>query len=312
MNNFLNIKIVFMGTPAIAASLLERLLQEGFTVIAVIAQPDAPVGRRGEIVPVPTKIVARNHGIPVIQPESMKADYGFINDFHCDLVVTLAYGQIVPNAVLAWPRLGCLNVHGSLLPALRGAAPMQYALINGLTTTGFTLMGMAEKMDAGPIYAQVKVPILDNDDYGTLASRMSEAINENIPKLLNDYIYGKFPAIAQDESQATFAYSIKPAQERLDINLPIVKFGSYVRGLAPEPGAYILDGEIKVKILSGTTYDELVASELGTVTLEGGKLLLQLIDGRYAIETLQWPGKRIMGYRDFINGNRHVLGHIWR
>lgn len=312
MNNFRNIKIVFMGTPTIAANLLERLLREGFNVIAVIAQPDAPVGRSRDAVPVPTKIVAQKHGIPVMQPESMKTDHAFIKDFACDLVVTLAYGQIVPKAVLEWPRLGCLNVHGSLLPSLRGAAPMQYALINGLTTTGFTLMGMAEKMDAGPIFAQVPVPIHENDDYGTLSDRMSQAINEHIPNLLKEYIADDLAAIPQNDNLATFAYSIKPAQERLDINLPMAAFANYVRGLAPEPGAYVLDGEVKVKILSGRPYDENIVSALGTVMLVGGKLLLQLSDGRYAIETLQWPGKRAMAQRDFINGHRHVVGHVWR
>jgi len=305
-------RIVFMGTPTIAASLLKTIIQEGFPIVALIAQPDAPVGRKKELLPVPTKEIAMKHGIPVYQPESIRKDHEFIKTFPCDLIVTLAYGQIVPDEVLNWPRRGCLNVHGSLLPALRGAAPIQYALFNGLKETGITLMGMVAKMDAGAMYAQVTVPIEPSDNHATLSDRMSRSINTHIPTLLKQYLDGKLVGMPQDETKVTFAPSVKPEQERLDVNWPLEKFSNYIRGLAPAPGAYVLDGDDKIKLLKGHKHDDSVVGPLGLVSFEDKVLLLQLRDGRYAIETLQWPSKRVMDAQAFVNGNRHVIGHLWR
>jgi methionyl-tRNA formyltransferase len=305
-------RIVFMGTPEIAASLLETLLGAGFNLVALIAQPDAPVGRQGNIVPVPTKQVALKHGIKVYQPESIRKEFGFINDFGCDLIVTLAYGQIIPDQVLAWPTIKALNVHGSLLPQLRGAAPIQYALIHGLEKTGFTLMEMVSKMDAGPMFAKREVDICPDDDYGSLRTKISQLIKREVPDLLIDFIDGRLAPIEQIESEATFAPSIKKEQEHLNIDLPKRDFINYVRALAPAPGGYLLDEDLRVKLLKTRHYDEQLINPIGHVSIEDHNLVLQLCDGRLLVETLQWPGRRPVAGPEFVNGHRDIAGHLWK
>jgi methionyl-tRNA formyltransferase len=305
-------RIVFMGTPEIAASLLQTLLESGFNVVAVVAQPDAPVGRAGNIVPVPTKQVALKHGLKVYQPESIRKEYAFIHNFGCDLIVTLAYGQIIPDPVLAWPTIKALNVHGSLLPKLRGAAPIQYALIQDVKKTGITLMEMVSQMDAGSMYAQRELDIEPDDDNGSLRARISRLIDQSIPDLLIDFLNGKLQPITQNENEATFAPSIKKEQEHLNLDLPTRQFIGFVRALSPTPGGYLLDGDLRVKILKTHFHDDLTTHAKGYVSIEGHHLLLQLSDGRLAVEVIQWPGRRPVSGREFVNGHHDVDGQLWK
>ncbi len=301
-----------MGTPEIAASLLETLLKGGFNIVGVIAQPDAPVGRKGTIVPVPTKRVANQYGVKVWQPASIRQDYSFIHDFSCDLIVTLAYGQIIPDPVLAWPTIKALNVHGSLLPKLRGAAPIQYALIQGLQRTGITLMEMVAAMDAGPMYAQRELDIHPDEDYGSLRTRISRLIDQEVPGLLLDFLAGRLIPVAQAPDAVTFAPSIKKEQEHLNVELKTRHFIDFVRALAPTPGGYLLDGDLRVKILKARQHDRLINHPVGQVSIEDQSLVLQLHDGRITIETIQWPGGRPMSGREFANGHHDVAGRLWK
>lgn len=305
-------KVVFMGTPEIAASLLETLINGQFNIVAVIAQPDASFGRRNLLMKAATKIIAEKYDIPIFQPTSIRIDHDFINHLDADLIVTLAYGQIVPDAVLKWPKYRPLNVHGSLLPRLRGAAPIQYALMHGFKETGFTLMEMVTQMDAGPMYAQIPVTILDDDNYETLRNRMSATINTFVPLLLKQYLNDELKGIPQDVAQVSFAPSIKIEQEHLNIGLSSRDFINYVRALAPSPGGYVLSNDERIKLLATKLYNTSIDNEIGTVHEQNGKLLLQLIDGNIEITLLQIPGKRPTIGHDFLNGHRHYLGHLWK
>ena len=154
-------RIIFMGTPEISSKVLEGLISNGYNVVAVIAQPDREVGRKKVLEPVPTKVVSKKYNIPVYQPVKIRKEYEFVRELNPDVIVTLAYGQIVPQGLLDIPKQGCINLHGSLLPKYRGAAPIQYALINNEKETGMTLMEMTKEMDAGGIYDVEKVVIKD-------------------------------------------------------------------------------------------------------------------------------------------------------
>ena len=168
-------RIIFMGTPDISAKVLKGLIEDGFNIVALIAQPDRPVGRKKILMPVPTKVVALEHNIPVFQPEKIRKEYEFVRELQPDVIVTLAYGQIVPQGLLDIPTIGCVNLHGSLLPKYRGAAPIQYALMNNDKVTGMTLMRMVKEMDAGEIYATEEI-VIDNEDNSTsLFKKMGEA-----------------------------------------------------------------------------------------------------------------------------------------
>ena len=311
--DFKQARIVYMGTPDLAASLLEKLIGEGFNIVALVAQPDAPIGRKALLAPVPTKVVAQTYHIPVYQPSSIREDHAFITTFDCDLILTLAYGQIVPDAVLNWPKLGALNVHGSLLPKLRGAAPIQYALMQGLKETGITLMRMVSRMDAGEMFAKSILPITPEDDYGSLKTKMSALINEHIPSLIKQYLAGKLIGRPQDESEATFAPSIKKEQEHLNIELSCQEFINFVRALAPEPGGYLLDDRgMRVKLFKVGYHDNHTDWEKGIVLVEGKRLLLQLGDGRLTIDALQLPGKRVMNATEFLLGHEKISGAVWK
>ena len=176
-------RILFMGTPQISAYVLNRMIQYGFNVVALVSQPDRPVGRKHVIMPTPTKEVATKYNIPVYQPEKIRRDYEFVRELNPDLIITLAYGQILPEGLLNIPSYGCLNLHGSLLPKYRGAAPIQYALINNEEYTGMSLMEMTKDMDAGRIYAtqSIKINEEDNDVKGFKSGMIMMAMRGGVP-----------------------------------------------------------------------------------------------------------------------------------
>ena len=204
-------KIVFMGTPDFSVPVLQRILHDGYEVIAVVTQPDRPVGRKRVMTPPPVKVEALKHNIPVYQPEKIRnrEDLDQILALEPDLIVTAAFGQILPKELLDAPKLGCINVHASLLPELRGGAPIHYAILEGKKQTGITIMYMAEKLDAGDILTQAAVEIAEDDNVGTLHDKLSaigsDLLSETLPKL----IAGELKGIPQDDAKATFASNIK-------------------------------------------------------------------------------------------------------
>ena len=303
------LNLLFMGTPEISAYVFEQMILDGYHFVGLVAQPDHPVGRKGIIEKVPTKVIAEKYNIPVFQPIKIRKDFSFMDNIKVDLVITLAYGQIVPQGFLDIPRFGCLNLHGSLLPKLRGASPVQTALINNEKVTGVTLMEMVAAMDAGRMYGKKEVNIEEDDNATSLFKKISEAAKDLVLELLPKYVNGELEGIPQDENEATFCSLIKPEQEKLDLSKDILEVYGYIRGLSDEPGAYLYLDNQKLKIFKVKIANDLVTAEVGTIVQADKRgLLLQCQNGQLAILELQKEGKKRMDYKAFINGNQNLLG----
>ena len=303
------LNLLFMGTPEISAYVFEQMILDGYHFVGLVAQPDHPVGRKGIIEKVPTKVIAEKYNIPVFQPIKIRKDFSFMDNLKVDLVITLAYGQIVPQGFLDIPRFGCLNLHGSLLPKLRGASPVQTALINNEKVTGVTLMEMVAAMDAGRMYGKKEVIIEEDDNATSLFKKISEAAKDLVLELLPKYINGELEGIPQDENEVTFCSLIKPEQEKLDLSKDILEVYGYIRGLSDEPGAYLYLDNQKLKIFKAKIANDLVTAEVGTIVQADKRgLLLQCQNGQLAILELQKEGKKRMDYKAFINGNQNLLG----
>ncbi len=304
-----NLKLVFMGTPEISAYVFEKMIEDGYHFVGLVAQPDHPVGRKGIIEKVPTKVIAEKYNIPVFQPIKIRDDYSFIDVIKPDLVITLAYGQIVPQGFLDKIPMGCLNLHGSLLPKYRGASPVQTALINNEEVTGVTLMEMVKAMDAGRMYAKKEVMIAEKDNATSLFNKIKEAAKDLVLEALPLYIKGELKGEEQDESLVTFCSTIKPEQEKLDLGLTANQIVGWVRGLSDEPGAYLYLNNLKLKIYKAKKVNEVVDHEVGEIVkADKNGLYFQAKDGQIAILELQKEGKKRMDYRSFVNGNQNLLG----
>ena len=304
-----DLNLLFMGTPEISAYVFEQMILAGYHFVGLVAQPDHPVGRKGVIEKVPTKVIAEKYGVPVFQPIKIRKDFSFMDNLKVDLVITLAYGQIVPQGFLDIPRFGCLNLHGSLLPKLRGASPVQTALINNEKVTGVTLMEMVAAMDAGRMYGKKEVIIDEEDNATSLFKKISEAAKDLVLELLPKYVNGELEGISQNEEEVTFCSLIKPEQEKLDLSKDILEVYGYIRGLSDEPGAYLYLDNQKLKIFKAKIANDLVTAEVGTIVQADKRgLLLQAKNGQLAILELQKEGKKRMDYKAFINGNQNLLG----
>lgn len=306
-----NDRIVFMGTPNIAANVLEALITNGFNVVGVIAQPDKPVGRKKILEPVPTKQIAMKYNIPCFQPVKIRHEYEFVNELKPDVIVTLAYGQIVPQGLLDIPSKGCINLHGSILPKYRGAAPVQYALKNGDKETGVTLMQMIDKMDAGVMYDVKKIIIDDNDNNTSLFNKIGECAKDLILEDLPKYLNGELKGIPQNEEEVTFCPSIKPEEEHIPSDLSCFEFVNYVRALSDVPGAFLLLDDLKFKILKAKLYsNDGTSNEYKIIKADKTGLVIQLKDGQVLLEMIQKQGKNVMDYKSFVNGERDLLDKV--
>ena len=308
------LRIIYMGTPDFGLPTL-KALNEKYNVVGVVCQPDKP-SNRGEVIYSPIKEYAIENGIKVFQPVKLNEDYYSILKENPNLIVTCAYGQIVPEDILKYPMYGCINIHASLLPKLRGGAPIHRAIMEGNKFTGVTIMKMANKLDAGDIIAQEKVEILDTDNAGTLHDKLSivgkDLALKTIPMIVNKTAtYTK-----QNESEATFAHIIKREDEKIDYGETSREVVNKIRGLNPWPGAYsILSGRI-VKIwnarISNNNY---VGCLNGQVThLYDDGIGVKTENGEVIITELQLEGKKRMDAATFMNGavnKDKLLGRIF-
>ena len=231
-------KIVFMGTATFSQAVLEMLIKEGYAIELVVTQPDRKVGRKKEIKMPEVKVVALEHNIPVFQPNKIKEDYKIIEEIQPDLIITAAYGQILPKGLLNIPTLGCINVHASLLPAYRGGAPVHQAIIDGNEYTGVTIMYMVSKMDAGDMIASCKEKIELDDTVGTLYDKLSIAGANLLKEVLPSILEGTNSRVKQDETLVTYAPTISHEDEHVDFNTTAFLTDCKIRGLNPWPGAY--------------------------------------------------------------------------
>lgn len=290
-----------------SAKVLEALISGGFNIVGVVAQEDQPVGRKAIITEVPTKVVAKAHNIPVYQPHKIRSDYEFVLQIKPDLILTMAYGQIVPQGLLDIPPMGALNLHGSLLPKYRGAAPIQRAIMNGEKETGVTLMEMVDKMDAGKMFGVSKCEITPEDNYTSLCEKIVSCCVDVCNRLLPKYFNGELEGVEQDESKVTFADKIKPETEKLSLDFGCEQFIHYVHGMSEEPGAYVLLENVKLKILKAKLAAKTISGDVGTLLIEKG-VFLKLKDGVIELTELQLAGKKKMDGKSFANGSRHLNG----
>lgn len=310
-----NLRIVFMGTPIFSVNVLEGLI-ENYDVCGVVCQPDKEVGRHHELKACPVKELAMENNIPVIQPTNIKNDYEEIIKLNPDMIITCAYGQIIPKILLDLPKYGCINVHASLLPKLRGGAPIHKAIINNYEKTGVTIMYMVEKMDAGDIITQVETKISSDDNVGSLHDRLSiigtELLLETIPKIVSNNIN----PISQNEEEVTYAWNISREEEKIDFSKPIIDIFNQIRGLNPWPGAYAFFEDNSVKIYDSYIKKELpINSNIGEVVevLKDG-IGIRCIDGELVITEIQFAGKKKMKVKDYLNGknSNELLGKTFK
>jgi len=306
-------RIVFMGTPDFAVPPLKALIDAGYTISAVVTRPDRPKGRGRALSMPPIKEVAVEHGIEVLQPERIK-DADFIDTLKAlapEIIVVVAYGKILPPAILTMPPKGCINLHSSLLPKYRGAAPINWAIVRGEEESGVTTIVMDEGMDTGPILLQNVVPIGDSDTAQGLHDRLSEVGAALLSETVSRVIAGTIQPVPQDDSKATYAPMLKKGDGSIDWKSDAVAINNLVRGLFPWPGAYTnWNGKI-LKVLKGAAEGGGAGETPGTilgVTEEG--IDVATGDGIYAIINLQPESKRKMTATEFIKGYRIGTGQI--
>ncbi|HVB09324.1 MAG TPA: methionyl-tRNA formyltransferase [Bacillota bacterium] len=305
------LRVAYFGTPGFAAVAMRELLEADVEPVVIVTRPDAPVGRGLEVQPSAVHDVGKAAGIPVLTPPRPKGRQ-FVDElraFDLDAIVLVAYGQILPPEVLALPRLGAINVHPSLLPRWRGAAPVQRALMAGDATTGVTIMYMADELDAGDIILQKEVPVGPEDDAGSLSVKLAHAGGELIVETLRALTRGEATRTPQDGSKATYAAKLTPEDEVLQWDRPSRLVLGQIRGLAPRPGARTtVHGEM-VKVLRATLSASPHDGAPGTVIELGEQgIVVATADGAVAVTQVQPAGKRSMSARDFVNGSRLQVG----
>lgn len=303
--------IVFMGTPAFSVPILRMLHEEGYDILAVVTQPDRPVGRKKILTPPPVKEEAVRLGLPVIQPEKLRgsAELEQILALQPDLVVTAAFGQILPKQLLDAPSLGCINVHASLLPLYRGGAPIHQAIIDGQPTTGVTIMYMAEKLDAGDIISQREIAIEETDHTGSMFEKLSEVGRDLLKDTIPSIISRTNERIVQDESKVTYAHNISRENERINWQQNARTIYNQVRGLHPWPVAYTTLDASNVKIwwaqIGHTSHQaapgEVIAIHKDCFEIATGE------GGSIAVLDLQPAGKKRMSAEEYLRGTGSKL-----
>lgn len=294
-----------MGTPDFSVPVLRNLVEAGYQISLVVTQPDRPKGRKGMLAAPPVKEEAIKQGIPVFQPEKLAANYEMILAENPDLIITAAYGQLLPKALLDAPRLGCINVHASLLPELRGGAPIHYSILQGKAETGITIMNMVEKLDAGDILTQAKVSIELDDNVGSLHDKLSELgatlLLETLPKLIKQEI---IPS-KQDDSLASFAPNITRELEKLDFNQDHLTVYNHIRGLNPWPVAFTTYENKIMKIWQAELDETNTRAKPGEIiAVEANYFLVACGDQKcLKIIEIQPAGKRRMLVADYLRGS---------
>lgn len=289
-----------MGTPDFAVPILETLIQNT-KVVLVVSQPDKKVGRKQILTKTPIHEVADKYGISVFQPEKIKNDYERILEVKPDIIITCAYGQIIPKVLLDLPRLGCINVHASLLPKLRGGAPLHHAIIDGLDKTGVTIMYMDEAMDTGDIISTISYDIKSSDTTEDIHDTLRELGAKLLIDTLPSIVTGTNRRIKQNETEATYGYNITREEEHIDFNKRGILIDRLVRGLYSWPLANTIIGDTEYKIVAG--YFVKGKGNPGMISDISKKVLgIGCLDGTYYVTKIKPAGKKIMDIKDFLNG----------
>lgn len=308
-----DLNMVFMGTPDLAATVLQALLEDGYKVSAVVTQPDKPKGRGKALAFSPVKELALKHNIPVLQPERAK-DEAFVEElraFKPDIITVAAYGKILPKAILDMPKYGCINVHTSLLPDYKGAAPIQWAVLNGEKETGVTIMYMDEGCDTGDIINAERITIAADETGGGLHDKLAVLGGELLVRTLPSILDGSCSRTPQEKGAGRYVGMIDKSLGELDFSRPAEELERYIRGLDPWPCAFTkLEGKL-LKLWKAYVIPEDVAEKPGTV-LAGDKKALRVATGEgvLAITELQPEGKRRMRTEEYLNGYNIAPGTV--
>lgn len=293
-----------MGTPSFAVPILETLI-DNYNVIMVVCQPDKEKDRKGNIIYSPCKEIALKNNIEVYQPNKIREEYQYILDKNPDIIITAAYGQIIPLEILEYPKYGCINVHGSLLPKLRGGAPIHHAIINGDKIAGVTIMYMDKKMDAGDIISQRSIEIEENtildDLYHKLSILGRDLLLDTLPSIFN----GTNDRIKQDENKVTFGFNITKEEEKIDFNDTSNNIHNKIRGLSSIPGAYAIINNKRMKIYLSEKTNNISKSKPGTINdINENGIIVSTKDYEIILKNIKLEGKNRCNVKDFINGIR--------
>lgn len=301
-------KIIYMGTPDFAVGPLEAIINAGYEVTAVVTQPDKPKGRSDKLIPSPVKEVALAHDIPVLQPVRLRNPESIeeLRTYPADIIVVAAFGQILPREVLDMPRFGCVNIHASLLPHLRGASPIQHAILMGDDKSGVTIMQMDEGLDTGDILIQESIPIEADDTGGSLFDKLAVLGSELIVKALPLIERGEITPVPQDDSLSDHVGMLTKSMGQMDFTHPAVEIERQIRGMDPWPGAYTSYKGKQLKVWKAACLAESVSEAPGTVIrTDKSSIYVSTGDGVLRIDELQLEGKKRMSVRDFLLG-QHV------
>lgn len=307
-------KVLFFGTPEFAKELLEVLYEENYSIVAVVSQPDAYVGRKKILTVTPTHQFAKAHGIPCIQPVKLKDSIQEILSYEADLILTCAYGQFIPQAILDHPKYGCLNIHPSLLPKYRGGAPIHHAIWKGETETGVSLMAMVKKMDAGDIFAQRKLSIGPEERFKELNERLLQLAKEMLREELPKYFNKALTPVPQKEEEVVFGLNISKEEEKVSFQEESIEsLYNHIRALYDWPMAYgIIDGKRMKFILCQkevVPHSEAIGKFVG---FENKALKIACLGGYLYVKELQLEGKKAMAASEFMNGlGRSLVGHCF-
>lgn len=299
-------RLIFMGTPEFAIPTLKALIQHGHNIEAVVTQPDRPKGRGRKLAALPVKRLAIEHGIEALQPGKASEDSfcDLIRRKGPDLIIVIAFGQILKKNLLAIPKWGAINIHASLLPNYRGAAPIQWAILNNESKTGLTIMRMDEGLDTGPILFQAELPILKDETAGHLHDRLALLAGDLIIKTLNDMTRNQIREMPQDDSLASYAHKIERRDSLIDWKEPAIKISALILALDPRPGAYTLLQGKEIKLFSSRVVDE------DSLDLVPGRVVRPMKGGLYVetgkgvieIREIQYPGKKRLSTPEFLRG----------
>ena len=302
-------RIVFMGTPQFAADILAGLFADGYNIVAVVSQPDKEFGRKKVLKPSQVKMKALELGIPVLTPRKVRYEYEEILAYEPDLIITSAYGQIIPKELLEYPKYKCINTHGSLLPLYRGGAPIQRAIINGDKQTGITIMYMNEKMDEGDVLYQKAIDIDIHDTASDMFNKLSVLALSMLREFLPELFAGKVNPVKQDNDKASYAYNLEKELEHIAFNDDVLNVYNHIRGLLDNPGAYVMikDRKYKLEKVFFEYADDVDASVFKG--LEKDYLRLDALNGFIMVYMIKPEGKNSMDAKSFYNGaGRHLVG----
>lgn len=308
-------KILFMGTPDFAVFTLQALVERGENVIGVVTQTDKPRGRGYELLPTPVKKYAQEHGIPVYQPATLRGEEfaAQLAEIDPDLIIVVAYGKILPVNVLEYPKYGCINVHGSLLPAYRGAAPMQRAIMDGCAETGITTMYMAQGLDTGDMLLKAALAIEDTDNFEAIHDKLGALGAQTMLDTLDALRAGTLVPEKQDDSLANYAEKIQKSDLLIDFSLDATTVHNHIRGTSPIPLSFThLPGGSLLKVYASRVYDadKVHSAAPGTVVGLDGEILVACGKGTIALTSVIPEGKKRMPAADYIRGRKIGMGDL--